>query len=72
VDIPIIQQARPSKGIEVGPNVWLGTRATILDGIEIGEGAIVGASAVVTEDVPPFSVVAGIPARVIRARDTAS
>ena len=68
VDIPIIEQARPSKGIEVGSNVWLGTRVTVLDGIEIGEGAIVGASAVVTEDVPPFTIVAGIPARVIRAR----
>lgn len=68
VDIPVIQQARPSKGIEVGPNVWLGTRVTVLDGTHVGEGAIVGASAVVTGDVPAFSIAAGIPARVIRAR----
>lgn len=69
VDIPIIRQERSSKGIEIGPNVWLGTRTTILDGARIGRDAIVGAHAVVTEDVPEFGVAVGIPARIVRTRD---
>jgi acetyltransferase-like isoleucine patch superfamily enzyme len=47
----------------------IGSSATILCGVEIGEGAIVGAGAVVTKNVPPFTIVAGVPARIIRARD---
>ena len=46
--------------------VWLGARVTICPGVTIGEGAIVGAGAVVTKDVPPCTVVAGVPAKVIR------
>jgi UDP-2-acetamido-3-amino-2,3-dideoxy-glucuronate N-acetyltransferase len=48
----------------------IGSHATIVCGVTIGEGAMVGAGAVVTRDVPPFSVVAGVPARVIRTRQT--
>jgi acetyltransferase-like isoleucine patch superfamily enzyme len=46
----------------------IGTNATLLPGVTVGEGAIVGAGAVVTRDVPPFSIVAGAPARVLRKR----
>lgn len=67
-DVPVIRQARPSKGIEVGRGVWLGTRATVLDGVSVGHDAVVGAHAVVTEDVPPFAIAAGVPARVVRDR----
>jgi len=52
--------------IVIGPNVWVATRAVLLGGARIGEGSIVGAAAVVDSEVPPFSVVAGNPARVVR------
>jgi acetyltransferase-like isoleucine patch superfamily enzyme len=46
-------------------NVWIGAGATILTGVRIGEGAVIGAAALVDADVPPFAVVAGVPARVV-------
>lgn len=52
----------------VGNDVWCGYRVTILPGVTIGDGAIVGARAVVARDVPPYAVVAGNPARVVRMR----
>ena len=52
--------------ITVGNNVWIGSNATILHGVTIGDGAIIGANAVVTKDVPENTIVAGIPAKVIR------
>ena len=54
------------KPVLIGNNVWVGCRAIILKGVTIGEGAVVAAGAVVTKDVPPFTLVAGNPARVIR------
>jgi acetyltransferase-like isoleucine patch superfamily enzyme len=58
--------ARP---VRVGPNVWIGFDSCVLPGVRIGRGAVVGARSVVTEDVPPYAVVAGNPARVIRRLD---
>lgn len=55
-----------SKRVKIGSKVWLGARVTICSGVTIGEGAIVGAGAVVTKDVPPRTVVAGVPAKVIK------
>lgn len=52
----------------IGNDVWIGTRAIIMDGVNIGDGAIVAAGAVVTKDVPPFAVVGGVPAKIIRYR----
>jgi maltose O-acetyltransferase len=49
--------------------VWIGVRATVLPGVHIGRGAVVAAGAVVTRDVAPLSIVAGVPARVIGRRD---
>ena len=54
------------KPVVVCDKVWLGARVTICPGVTIGEGAIVGAGAVVTKDVPPRTVVAGVPAKVIK------
>ncbi|MGH7264920.1 MAG: acyltransferase, partial [Candidatus Rokuibacteriota bacterium] len=71
-DIPIIQQPSVSRGgIRIEPNVWLGARVTVIDGVTIGRDAVVGAGAVVTRDVPPFAVVAGVPAKVVRMRTDA-
>jgi acetyltransferase-like isoleucine patch superfamily enzyme len=60
---PRDSQARP---IRIGKNVWIGFDAIVLPGVTIGEGAIVGARSVVREDVPPYSIVAGNPAKVVR------
>lgn len=58
------------KLIRIGSDVWIGARAVILDGVEIGHGAIIAANSVVNKNVPPYSIVGGIPARVIRYRFT--
>ena len=55
--------------VVIEDDVWLGTNAVILPGVRVGRGSIVGAGAVVVRDVPPFSVVAGVPARVVRMLD---
>lgn len=54
--------------IEIGSDVWMGTDVTVLSGVTIGDGAIVGAGSVVTDDVDPYSVVAGVPAKHIKWR----
>jgi acetyltransferase-like isoleucine patch superfamily enzyme len=56
----------PARPIHIERNVWIGFDACILPGVRIGEGSIVGARSVVTQDVPPFTIVAGNPARIIR------
>jgi acetyltransferase-like isoleucine patch superfamily enzyme len=56
------------KPVRIGKNAWIGANATILPGITIGDGAVVGAGAVVTADVEPDTVVAGVPARVLKTK----
>ncbi len=55
-------------GITVGNDVWIGFEALILAGVTIGDGAIIGSRAVVTKDVPPYTIVGGVPAKIIRKR----
>ncbi|HEV2074827.1 MAG TPA: acyltransferase [Thermoleophilaceae bacterium] len=69
VERPIRLQGIYKRDVRVGNNVWLGYGACILRGVTIGDNAIVGASAVVTRDVPANAVVGGVPARLIRMRD---
>lgn len=54
--------------VEIGNDVWIGTRAAIVEGVRIGDGAVIAAGAVVTKDVEPYSVVGGVPARLIKKR----
>ena len=62
-------QAWDSKGdIVVGNDVWIGYEAILLSGVTIGDGAIIGTRAVVTQDVPPYTIVGGVPAKPIRRR----
>ena len=54
--------------VEIGHDAWIGTGAVIMGGVKIGTGAVIAANAVVTKDVPPYAIVAGVPARVLRYR----
>jgi virginiamycin A acetyltransferase len=53
---------------KVGSDVWIGGRVTLLNGVVVGDGAVIASNSVVTKDVPPYSIVAGVPARVIKYR----
>jgi acetyltransferase-like isoleucine patch superfamily enzyme len=55
-------------GVVIEDDVWIGTRAILLHGVTVGRGAIVGAGAVVTKSVPPYAIVGGVPARVLKWR----
>lgn len=68
-DVPVLEQGRSSRGITLGDNVWLGTGTKVLDGVRIGRDVVVGAGAVVTDDLPDGTVAVGIPARVVRRRE---
>lgn len=71
LDLPMMQQGVYTKGaVVIGDDVWLGAGAIVLDGIQIGKGCIVGAGAVVTKSLPDYTVAAGIPAKVIRQRQS--
>lgn len=71
LDIPMREQgSQPEQAVIIGDDVWIGTRAIILPGVTIGRGAIVGAGAIVTKDVPEYAIVGGNPARIIRYRGT--
>jgi acetyltransferase-like isoleucine patch superfamily enzyme len=70
VGVPIIFSGRPSvvRKTHIGCDVWIGAHSIILAGVTIGEGAIVAAQSVVTRDVEPFTIVAGVPAKFIKKR----
>jgi acetyltransferase-like isoleucine patch superfamily enzyme len=63
---PIIEQGITAQGIVVEDNVWIGSNAIILDGVHIGKGAVIAAGAVVTKDVAPYTIVGGVPAKLIK------
>lgn len=68
VDIPVAEQEKPSYGIKVEKNSWIGAGVMVFDGVNIGNDTIVGAGSVVSKDIPPFSIAAGVPARVAKSR----
>ena len=69
LDVKNITSAWDNKGdIVIGNDVWIGFEAVIMSGVHIGDGAIIGTHAVVTKDVPPYTIVGGVPAREIRKR----
>ena len=69
-DVPIVQTDLEIRPVKIEAWADIGTGAIVLPGVTVGRGSIVGAGAVVTENVPPFTVVAGVPARVIRSRES--
>ena len=67
-ELPITWQGFTSKGpTRIGDNCWLGLNVVVTDGVTIGRRCIIGANSVVTRDIPPFSIAAGAPAKVLRA-----
>jgi acetyltransferase-like isoleucine patch superfamily enzyme len=66
---PFVEQGITAEGIVIEDDVWLGAGAIITDGVRVGKGAVVAAGAVVTQDVPPHTVVGGVPARPIKTID---
>jgi maltose O-acetyltransferase len=64
-----LQGAKDSAPVMIGDDTWIGARVIILPGVNIGQGAIVGAGAVVTKNVPPYAICAGNPARIVKYRN---
>lgn len=66
---PFVEQGITADGIVIEDDVWLGAGSIVTDGVRVGKGAVVAAGAVVTQDVPPHTVVGGVPAKVLREID---
>nr|WP_281429504.1 acyltransferase [Nonomuraea harbinensis] len=67
-DVEVFRQPLTSRGIEIGNDVWIGSHVVVLDGVTVGDRAVIGAGAVVTKDVPAGAIVGGNPAKVLRWR----
>jgi acetyltransferase-like isoleucine patch superfamily enzyme len=67
-DLPVVVQGETRKGVTIEEGVWIGSRAIILDGVNIGKNSIVAAGSVVNKDIPPYSIAGGVPAKVIKER----
>jgi acetyltransferase-like isoleucine patch superfamily enzyme len=67
-NLPIRLQGVRRKGIKIGKNCWIGSKVTVLDGVEIGDGCVVAAGAVVTQSFPSNSIIGGVPAKILKSR----
>src|SRR2546427_2200155 len=67
-DVPMNAQPLTQKGINIGEDVWVGSGRKVLDGVRIGNGAVIGAGSVVTKDIDAYSIALGVPAMVVRSR----
>lgn len=67
-DIPIRLQGENRRGVGIGNNCWFGANVTVLDGVTIGDGCVIAAGSVINKSVPPNSIAAGVPARIIKPR----
>jgi acetyltransferase-like isoleucine patch superfamily enzyme len=67
-DIPIRSQPTVERPIVIGDDVWLGASAIVLGGVTVGNGSVVAAGAVVTRDLPPYSIARGVPAEIVGVR----
>ncbi|MGK7952954.1 MAG: DapH/DapD/GlmU-related protein [Xenococcaceae cyanobacterium] len=68
-NLEINKQERSYQGITIEDDCWLGSGVKVVDGVTIGKGSVIGAGAVVTKDIPPYSIAVGVPAKVISKRD---
>jgi acetyltransferase-like isoleucine patch superfamily enzyme len=68
ITIPIRQQLHTGGDIIIEDDVWLASNVIVLPGVRIGTGSVIGAAAVVTKDIPPYSIAVGIPARIVKSR----
>jgi acetyltransferase-like isoleucine patch superfamily enzyme len=69
LDVPIRKQGTSRRGVKIEDDCWIGSGVIVTDGVTIGRGSVIAAGSVVTRDIPPFSVAAGVPARVIKQRN---
>ena len=67
-DLPVSVQGETRKGVIIEDGVWLGSHVIVLDGVTVGKNSIVAAGSVVSKDVPPYSIVGGIPAKILKSR----
>ena len=72
IELPVFEQPLTHRPVVIEDEVWIGENACILPGVTIGRHSVIGSNAVVTKDVPPYSVVGGAPAKVIRQYDEAT
>jgi len=68
IHVPIKDQGLTKTPVRIGEDVWIGAKATVLRGTNVGHGSVIAAHAVVREDVPPMSIVGGVPARILKDR----
>ncbi|MGL3820777.1 acyltransferase [Sphingopyxis sp. R3-92] len=68
LDIPMVQQANVEAAVHIEDDVWIGANVTIGKGVRVGKGSVIGANSYLNRDVPPYSIVGGVPAKVIKSR----
>lgn len=68
LNLPVNEQGVTRKGVKIESGVWIGTRSTVLDGVIVGKNSIIAAGSVVNKDVLPYSIVGGVPAKLIKMR----